>query len=77
VKKERMVLSMPKKDMMKALSDGDGSVERLGFRGVRKNYNMELDEGCGFYYWCYDDVKEAVEFQEELDQLGIRDVVLA
>lgn len=68
VKKEMMVLGLPKKERTKALSRGDGVSEQ-----VTRGDNLEIDPGCGYYYWSFEDVQEAVEFQKELDEMGIKD----
>ncbi|PSN62211.1 hypothetical protein BS50DRAFT_650710 [Corynespora cassiicola Philippines] len=68
------VLNMPPEEAKKLIQTSsyfqnvfDNS---LSDKSMAKNL---ADEKHGFFYTCYEDVKEAIEFQDELDELLVRD----
>ncbi|ORY11741.1 hypothetical protein BCR34DRAFT_601177 [Clohesyomyces aquaticus] len=68
-KRELKVLNLPKEEMVSMLQNGDRSIELLS----SNQENLELDKGSGFFYHCYEDVEEALPFQQKLDEMGIKE----
>jgi hypothetical protein len=67
VKRECEIREVPREEFMRSLHT------KKRFSSRRQPENLELDKHCGFYYDRYRDVEEAVQFQQELDDLGIKE----
>jgi hypothetical protein len=58
VKQELATLALPPAEIALALSGRNGREKPIN----RKLWCRELDEGCGFYYECREDVQPLLEF---------------